>query len=310
MVRLNEQEMRKLFLLNEELHYDYNMKPFLNSLLDKLKSNILDFIEKMKKFSIKKKTKLFTIYLNNCKYVDNIIFRTTFIYRNNQHPTTVAEYLNNSGELDSFTGKLKEPIIDVTLELNKDYIFDNLTLRSSVSHELTHLIDDYEELNRGHLSVNYRNDIGDIQILKGLKDSNEIFDALFSILYLDNKFEKKAFINQTYYEFEKIGCTPYDYREKYKETLSYNNYINGLDFAINQLQQASNEDLKETNYLLNTVYRIKAIPKMNIGTFNGGEYRQKLIGIAEKIKKDFLKKYGGVLTAYIRDYKLKHNMLY
>ena len=82
-----------------------------------------------------------------------------------------------------------------------------------------------------------------------------------------------------------------------------------FDKTVKTLQTVSNEELEDTNYLFNTVYKDKNIPKLPINNFNPNAYRQKLIGFAEKIKHDFLKKYGGVLTAYIDDYKRVNNII-
>ena len=148
-----------------------------------------------------------------------------------------------------------------------------------------------------------------IESLRNLTGENIIIQTLFNIVYTGYKFEEKAFIIQSYHEFEKVGCTPLNYKAKYKETLPYQNYMRMFDKTVKTLQTVSNEELEDTNYLFNTVYKDKNIPKLPINKFNPNAYRQKLIGLAEKIKHDFLKKYGGVLTAYLDDYKRVNNII-
>lgn len=306
---INEAQYRKLFL-NEKLHYDYSaLSPLLRSIRGKLCQKINEKIKLMQNNNVEKYKFNTTIRPDVNKYCDNIIFSITIQKIEGNIQNVVAQYVNDKGELDTFTKKLIEPQIKVFININTEYEYNKLYLLSHLSHELTHLIDDYEELQRGNPSLSYNTMTGTIETLRNLTGENIIIQTLFNIVYTGYKFEEKAFIIQSYHEFEKVGCTPLNYKAKYKETLPYQNYMRMFDKTVKTLQTVSNEELEDTNYLFNTVYKDKNIPKLPINNFNPNAYRQKLIGLAEKIKHDFLKKYGGVLTAYLDDYKRVNNII-
>lgn len=307
--KINEAQYRKLFL-SEKLHYDYSaLYLLLKSIRGKLCQKIDEKIKLMKNNNVEKYKFNTIIQPNINKYCDSIIFTINIQKTNKKILNAIAQYVNNKGELDNFTNKLIEPQIKIHVDIDSNYTYNKLYLYSHLSHELTHLIDDYEELQRGNPSLSYNNMSGTLETLRNLAAENDTMQTLFNIIYTGYKFEQKAFINQSYHEFEKVGCTPYNYKEKYKETLPYRNYTRMFNKVIQSLQNASDKELEDTNYLFNTVYKDKNIPKLQLNNFNAETYRQKLIQLAEKIKHDFMKKYGGVLTAYLDDYKKTNNII-
>lgn len=306
---INEVQFRKLFLI-EKLHYDYKfLSPLLKNVEEKLYVKIDEKIKLIKNNNLKKYTFSNIIKLNENKYCDTIVFSINITKTDNNTSNVVAQYVNHKGELDSFTKKLIEPLIKINIVLDNKYDYNRLYLHSYLSHELTHLIDDYEELIKGNTSLSYKNVTGTLEILRNLSIVNPIFQTIFNIIYTGYKFEKKAFINQSYHELKKVGCTPENYKEKYKETLPYQNYIRMYDKAIETLQNANNNDLKDANFFICTNIKDKNIPRIPVNNFNTEIYRQKLIQLACKTKHDFLKKYGGILTAYLDDYKKMYNVI-
>ena len=58
------------------------------------------------------------------------------------------------------------------------------------------------------------------------------------------------------------------------------------------------------NCIITTILN-RYLVRMNIGYFTADEYREKLINMAKKIRHDFMKKYGGIITAYLEDFNSK-----
>lgn len=305
-VRINEKQLNEL-LIHEKLHYNYDIEPLLSEVMDTLNAKISNTLKQMRKYKVDNHEETFNVPIKNSKYIDNIEFTIKydmFIDTNKVNKST-ASYYNENPEIDRSTGKMRYPTITVKLPFNNMYYYDRLLLKSAVSHELTHLIDDYEEIIRDNTPINYRKMPLTIQTMHELGADNKLYNALFMLLYTGYEFEKKAFINQAYNDLKRVGCNPYNYKEVYKKTDPYITYTNMYNKSINIIQNASDNELEELNFVLNTAYTNHDIPRMNIGYFTADEYRAKLINMAKRIRHDFMKKYGGIITAYLEDFNSK-----
>ena len=138
---------------------------------------------------------------------------------------------------------------------------------------------------------------------------DKLLQNIGKLLYISNKFEKKAFIAQTYNELEAVGCTDENYKIKYKETITYNNY-NKLKNQIKQeILSSTDNELENINYELNNRYKGIHIPRLPVKKFTANIFREKIYKFIEYVCHDFLKKYCGILTAYLQDYKTLHKKI-
>ena len=95
-----------------------------------------------------------------------------------------------------------------------------MLLKTSLSHELTHLYDDWSELSRAKIGVNFNQKNVDTTKFIGnnfSKSNNDLLKKLAMLSYMSLNVEKQAFLSQTVQELESIGCNLYNYKEKLKE---------------------------------------------------------------------------------------------
>ena len=216
---------------------------------------------------------------------------------------TRAQYYNEYGTFgfNKIMNKLSCPSIYLNITLGKNGTYNEHQLKTSISHELMHLYDDWNSLSHGNGPINTNQDL--------MQKDNHLLQNMGKLLYLSNKFEKKAFITQVYNELNAVGCTDENFREKYKETITYKNY-NKLETLIKQeIISSSDEELQNINYILNSEYKDTHLPKLSIHNFNANEYRDKLNKFIDNVCHDFIKKYGGILTAYLQDYNVSHKKI-
>ena len=120
---------------NEKLHYDYSaLSPLLRSIRGKLCQKINEKIKLMQNNNVEKYKFNTTIRPDVNKYCDNIIFSITIQKMEGNIQNVVAQYVNDKGELDTFTKKLIEPQIKVFINVNTVYEYNKLYLLSDLSH--------------------------------------------------------------------------------------------------------------------------------------------------------------------------------
>ena len=207
--QINEAQYADMFL-NEERHYP--------KFLDSIKVNVFKFVFDIIQKCIKKRIKEYqTVMKLDCEYCDEIIFKLMLCYGLDTKDKRLykAYYLNNYNKLHN--GKIYKPqiIIDVPINNGKTNCF---ILDYSVSHELTHLYDDWTALRNGNESISfqaknvYSNDM--IQYL--MKCGREFEKGIAMLSYLSLKVKKQAFLSQTVQELKQIGCSQFNYRKKNK----------------------------------------------------------------------------------------------
>lgn len=300
--RLTESELSQL-LLNEELHYPRYLEEMTDIILQLCKDDISSLLKN------KESNGDFLHFFKDNQYADRLSLSIS-ISEGNMFTNTSAQYYNEYGNFgfNKIMNKLSCPSIYLNITLNKNGTYNEHQLKTSISHELMHLYDDWNSLSHGNGPINTNQDLMAANNMMFQKD-NHLLQNMGKLLYLSNKFEKKAFITQVYNELNAVRCTDENFREKYKETITYKNY-NKLDTLIKQEIISSNdEELQNINYILNSEYKDTHLPKLSIRNFNANEYRDKLNKFIDNVCHDFIKKYGGILTAYLQDYNVSHKKI-
>lgn len=289
---ITEQQYKNL-LLNEKMHYPEFLDKFkeyvslnvYNKMQNELKSNNLSF-----EFVLK----------TNCDYTDEIIFNVTLNpYRDIKDKHDYQCYYYNEYN-NLFKGKLYQPKITIVCPVHIKQILFSI-LKTLLSHELTHLYDDWSELSRGNTSINYTSKNIDTTRFVGdsLRNGEELYKNISMMGYMSSKFEKQAFLSQTVQELQEIGCTLHNYKEKIKNTSIYNNihksYING----IGNIKKATSFQLKNCNEYILILYPKANVPKMNLGTFDAEKYRNKLLSWMDKSYHNIMKYYGSIIQYYL-----------
>lgn len=90
----------------------------------------------------------------------------------------------------------------------------------------------------------------------------------------------------------------------------YNKNYNKLKNVIKQeITSSSDNELKNINHVLNTEYKETHLPKISNNKFDVEIYKNKVNKFIDSVCHDFIKKYGGILTAYLNDFKTFNNKI-
>ena len=300
--RLTESELSKL-LLNEELHYPRYLEEMTNIILQWSKDDISSLLNNNENNGD------FLHFFKDNQYADRLSLSIS-ISEGNMFTNTRAQYYNEYGSFgfNKVTNKLTCPNIYLNISFNKEGKYNEEMLKTSISHELMHLYDDWKALSKGKESIT-----SDVDLMAAhnmmFQNSDKLLQNIGKLLYLSNKFEKKAFIAQVYDELKAIGCTDENYREKYKETITYKNYTKLKNVLKQEITSSSDNELKNINHVLNTEYKETHLPKISNNKFDVEIYKNKVNKFIDNVCHDFIKKYGGILTAYLNDFKTFNNKI-
>ena len=300
--RLTESELSQL-LLNEELHYPRYLEEMTDIILQWCKDDISSLLNN------KENSGDFLHFFTDNHYADRLSLSIS-ISEGNVFSNTRAQYYNEYGTFgfNKIINKLSCPSIYLNITLDKNGTYNEHQLKTSILYELMHLYDDWNSLSHGNEPINTNQDLIAAHNMM-FQNTDKLLQNIGKLLYLSSKFEKKAFIAQVYNELNAVGCTDENFREKYKETITYKNY-NKLETLIKQeIISSSDEELQNINYILNSEYKDTHLPKLSIHNFNANEYRDKLNKFIDNVCHDFIKKYGGILTAYLQDYNVSHKKI-
>lgn len=289
---INEIQYADMFL-NEERHYP----KFLENLKTRTFEFVFEIIEKCQKSRIYEYQAIMNI---DCEYCNEIIFDITLrngldigdkrLYR--------AYYVNNYNQL--YNGKLYKPQITIDVPINNRrtnyFMIDYL-----ISHELTHLYDDWMRMREGKesISMNATNAETTNVVNYLLSCEDEMCRGVGVIAYLSLKVERKAFLSQTVQELKGLGCNQFNYKEKLKETTLYNNLTKGYRMFCYGMKNSNRDELYLLNVKIIKTYPKANIPKCDIKTFNYDEYCRKLSKWVNNVYHQTMKKYGSVVSYYI-----------
>lgn len=289
---INEAQYANMFL-NEERHYP--------KFLEQLKTNVFNFVINVIENCYKnKKLEYQTAMKFKCDYCDEIIF--DIILRRdldiNDKRMYRAYYVNNYNQL--YNGKLYKPQITIDIPI-KNGKTDYFRIEYSISHELTHLYDDWMRMREGKesISMNQKNSETTNVVNYLLQSDNEMYRSVGVIAYLSLKVERKAFLSQTVQELKGLGCNQFNYKEKLKETTLYNNLTKGYRMFCNGMKNSNIETLYALNAALINTFPKSNIPKCDVKTFNYSEYCNNLAKWVNYAYHQIMKRYGSVVSYYI-----------
>ena len=300
--RLTESELSQL-LLNEELHYPRYLEEMTDIILQWCKDDISSLLNN------KESSGDFLHFFKDNQYADRLSLSIN-ISEGNMFTNTRAQYYNEYGTFgfNKIISKLSCPSIYLNITLGKNGTYNEHQLKTSISHELMHLYDDWNSLSHGNGPINTNQDLMAAHNMM-FQNTDKLLQNIGKLLYLSNKFEKKAFIAQVYDELKAIGCTDENYREKYKETITYKNYNKLKNVIKQEITSSSDNELKNINHVLNTEYKETHLPKISNNKFDAEIYKNKVNKFIDSVCHDFIKKYGGILTAYLNDFKTFNNKI-
>lgn len=211
-------------------------------------------------------------------------------------------------------GKLIGAKITVNASISNKWETDISRLRYVVSHEVTHLFDDWDNLSRGGEGVfNNKETTANVTFMKKMEnDTNKIIKSLRWIAYLSIKTESNAFTQQLMQELERLKATRLNIKEKFRETVSYNNMKKSEIEFNNALKNTNFYELLETNNIINDYYSHSSIPKMNPNQFDAEKYLNRLKNWGERVLHKLSRRYYGVVQLYhdrLNEEYYKHNCI-
>jgi hypothetical protein len=302
---LNEYQYNKLFesgkfnkdytiiqFLNETAHYHKFLEPVVNQLCTAIKNIITDdlFVTGCKETKISL----------NCKYTDSVTAMITpqYCYTKNDiysFKKYSAQYINTSPRLDE-NGKLTGIYFTIDLPYNLENnrpIYTTMYLESFLSHEVTHMYDDWIQLTKTGTSMTQSP-----RRVTNPENSTPIIGGLLKIAYFTDKPEEKAFVNMSYKEFERVGVSYKNFQTKMKETLPYKQYFKTINEIIPQLEKYDSILIcvEVKNNEGDLIHKGIPLPKKDEHI---DIYKNRVISWCYYQIKQFLKKFGGILTYYL-----------
>lgn len=294
-------------VLFEERHYPKFLDSFKKVVIDKI-INLINYNSRRNIFSF-----MDSIMVEN-EYCNNILISIT-INPNGEitdEKAYNAYYYNQYDEL--YDGKIYNPIIIVNCPCHNGEVNCDI-IRYCVSHELTHLYDDWQALSNGKCSLVRQDRIVDSNnLVKNLMNSNDKFEkGMGFLIYLSLKTEQKAFLSQTVQELESNGCDKYNYIHKMKLTALYRNITKSYKTFYDGIINSDDKKLLEFNNIIFNSFPKSNIPKYDIKSLNIEKYKKTLYGWADRLYRKIIKNYGSVVSYYldsISENLKRHNCLY
>ena len=300
MTRINESQYRDMFL-NETMHYP----KFLDSLKEEVCTKVASHIANMIKSGVCDDEFMLDV---DCEYVDKIVMHIKLDRDKDIRDKKAihADYFNSSDVL--VNGKLYKPTIRLFCPVNGE-VYNYFAVKYRLSHELTHLYDDWNSIRNGNGSI--CRSPQNMDTTEFLKDSatgaQPVLRNVAFLAYMSLNTERQSFLSQTVQELEGLGCNQWNYREKLKETDTYNNITKSHEGVVNCANNMTDTDLHMLNLWVTSQFPKASIPKLNIGNFDAERYRTMLLKWAERVYHETMKSYGSVVQYYIDNLKEEWN---
>lgn len=296
-IKINEEQLHYLMgdNLTEERHYP--------KFLEECIYGIVDFInKKIKYFGTHNIASQRLSYITDQEFCHELLIHIS-INRNED----IDNYQLYGGQYYAkgfSNGGLIEPQITITCPVNQENKTNVGILLSVVTHEMTHLYDDYQRQLNGNTPLNMDITINAtmsflMQFAQG--NDNDLATAIAKIGYLSIKSEQTAFTAQTVSELQKLQCDLTNFRQKLKETIAYKNYIKIKNVFIKTLNNSSEQALWLLNVMLFDNYSKANIPKFDYNTcqYSIEQYRGKLKKWADNVCHKFMVNYGSIVSYYL-----------
>ena len=297
---INENQYRFLFL-NEERHYP--------EFLDKLKFDTSIGIYRHLRDMVDSGTTHDVFRLDlKCEYADSILVDAKTSPGNDLHDikSYSAKYFNNNPVLKN--GKIDNPVLTILCPVVNGLI-DLMTIMYVVSHEITHLYDDWMSIKNGKGCLCANETI--VKTSEFLEyastNGNILLKDMAFLSYMSLKTEKQAFLSQTVQELEALGCTMWNYKDIMKKTSLYRNTDISYKNIVKYVRVLTPLQLETINELIVTQYQSANLPKMKLTSFDPDNYRNKLLKWSNGVHKDIMRRYGSVLAYYVDKLKNEFN---
>lgn len=286
---LNECEIAEL--LGEERHYP----SFLDNFKDDVKDKFNKKLNSMLKERIRKS--VFEIDVQS-EYCDKIMFDVTIIPTDTLHDLTKysMSYRNESEFKDS---KIQLPEIVCNLPYDERKNEMNIILCDVfLTHELTHLFDDWMALKNGKKSIFFDNvpSVNYNLAFFGKFQNNGFAKAFSDLIYMANRIEERAYLSEVFSELAYYGCNDKNCQEKMKETIAYRNMVDAKNNFDNELSSA---DFPVIKVCLNMVKDV--LKKLRIKYCGDNEkwQRNELKLLADRVFRRYMQRYYSIVGYYL-----------
>lgn len=235
----------------------------------------------------------------NCRYCDDIEVHLTIDYNAdiNDKKEYRASYYCYDDKVNEM-GKLISPEINLRIPC-KDNKYDTVLLSGVISHELTHLYDDWIRINNG-LSSGTRKELNvdtTNLLVDNITDEGTLNQCISMFLYLLLDSEKKAFLTQTFVELKKYKCTQDNYKDVIKKTLLYNNINKTYKIFKANIDNVEPRKVKEIITMMKRKYSSIKIPNnLNSSDY---DYIEKLKAFFSVNYKRLMQKFYSLVSYYI-----------
>lgn len=133
---------------------------------------------------------------------------------------------------------------------------------------------------------------------QNINSNNKLLKNIAWVCYMSLYTESNAFTAQLMSELRNMKCNYSNVKEKFKETVAYNN-LKGIEKDLfSELASSSEYGLFLTNNFIISHYRKTSAPKLNIEQFDADRYKQMLSKWAERTLYRIAKRYYGVVQLY------------
>lgn len=239
----------------------------------------------------------------NSFFIDKISINITLEYEK-KNINSVKNYKGFSVSEENIEGeKLIGGKITIVLpvSLNGNVLFKDRNLRYILSHEITHLYDDWIDLKNGGkgIFINQKKNKNNTLFLNNNIDNEDtLIRSITWMTYMSIKTEQNVFISQTMQELRHLNCSFRDYRSKAKKTVAYSNIIKTKNNFFKEVKNADKVELFWTNQYIMDSYRKSTIPKYDMGQFNDEKYRNMLLKWGDRISRKLLAKYYDIVQLF------------
>ena len=294
---LNECEIAEL--LAEERHYPSFLDGFKNDVKDKFNKKLNSMLKEGVRESV------FEISVQ-CEYCDKIRFDVTLTPSDKVSDLTLysMHYRNESEFKD---GKIQLPEMECNFPFDEKKNETNIILCDVfLTHELTHLFDDWMALKNGKESIFFDNVSLEKDNLAffGKFQNNGFAKAFSDLIYMANRIEECAYLSEVFSELAYYGCNNKNCHEKMKETLAYGNMVDAKNNFDNELSSA---DFPIIKVCLNMVKYV--LKKLRIKYCGDNEkwQRNELKLWAERVFRRYMQRYYSIVGYYL-DCKTKNTI--
>ena len=280
-------------IIDETLHYP----DFLDNVKTEVVFKITKQIDSMIKRNINQINTV--INLDNNRYFDKLILNLNLNF-----DTDINDKYNyGASSISSETiknEKLSDGEINLIVPVSTDKKTNFSKIQYVVCHEITHLFDDWNDLKRGGTGIfSSPKTIANMNFMnKAVNSPNNLIRSLRWLAYFSIYTESNAFTQQLMQELIRLKANHITVKEKYKNTVSYNNLKKTEVEFFNALHDTNHIELMYANNEINRNYKDSTVPKLNDEQFDSKKYYNMLKKWGERILHKISKRFHGIVQLY------------